>query len=235
MTNGYCWELKILQPNWDDGDFNAGTMVRGGLWLVQVIGEGNIFTKDDVRKAFPTIAQADRRIRDLRDYEWKILTNTEDASLSNNEQRFVAAGIPVWESGARRAATPSRINSKQRAAALKAANYQCLYCGVSAGELYPEDSQLTAVLVVTSNTTQNAVVICRRCHAGRPQNANFSGPDVLRELNQMNATELRQFGSWVQRGKRGVTRLDRAWRGFLNLNEDERATVLNQFHKISNG
>jgi len=233
MTNGYCWELKILQPKWDDPDFKAGTMIRGGLWLVQVIGEGNVFTKDDVRKAFPTIAQADRRIRDLRKYDWKILTNTEDASLNNNEQRFVAMGIPIWERGARQAAAPKHLNPKERAAALRAANYQCGNCGVSAGESYPEDSQLTAVLVVSSIGTQSAVVVCRRCHAGRSKFSSFSRSDVLRELSDMTDGELRQFGSWLKRGKRGVTRLDRAWRGYLDLNDADRTSILNHLHKMS--
>lgn len=55
-----------MPPRWNDPDFAAGTMVRAALWLLDEIGEGNSFTKEQVREAFPGVSQADRRIRDLR-------------------------------------------------------------------------------------------------------------------------------------------------------------------------
>lgn len=84
-------------PSWRDEKF--GTMKRAALWLVTVVGEGNVFTKEDVKNAFPGISQADRRVRDLRDYGWQIDTHREDALLGQHEQRFVAQGQPVWEPG----------------------------------------------------------------------------------------------------------------------------------------
>jgi hypothetical protein len=64
-------------------------MITGALWLAAEVGEGGVFTKEQVRQAFPGISQADRRIRDLRDYGWVIHTNTDDASLASGEQRLV--------------------------------------------------------------------------------------------------------------------------------------------------
>lgn len=84
-------------PSWTDQ--KLGTMKRAGLWLVAVVGEGNVFTKEDVKKAFPGVSQADRRVRDLRDFGWRIDTNREDLTLGQHEQRFVAQGEPVWEPG----------------------------------------------------------------------------------------------------------------------------------------
>ena len=78
-------------------------MVRGALWLLQVVGEGNTFTKNQLRDAFPGVSQVDRRIRDLRDYGWVVYSSTEDASLLREDQRFVKAGVPVWDPKARRA------------------------------------------------------------------------------------------------------------------------------------
>src|SRR5688500_10774854 len=89
-------------PDWRDDRF--GTMIRSGLWLVTVVGEGNIFTKQELRDAFPGVSQVDRRVRDLRKYGWKIYANTEDAQLHTEEQRFVAQGVPVWDQQARRKA-----------------------------------------------------------------------------------------------------------------------------------
>ncbi|MFD8159703.1 MULTISPECIES: hypothetical protein [Streptomyces] len=102
---------KADLPAWNDSELNMGSMVRAALWLVTVVGEGNVFTKRDLREAFPGVAQIDRRMRDLREYGWSIATNRDDALLGANECRFVKAGHPVWEPGVRRAArVPERAN-----------------------------------------------------------------------------------------------------------------------------
>src|SRR5258707_11496461 len=90
------------EPDWHT--YKAGTMIRSALWLVQEVGEGNEFTKQQLREAFPAVSQIDRRVRDLRKYGWVILTNTEDAQLTAEEQRFVQRGVPVWDAQAKRAA-----------------------------------------------------------------------------------------------------------------------------------
>ncbi|MGW6909561.1 hypothetical protein [Streptomyces sp. NPDC054940] len=95
---------KADLPAWNDSELSMGSMVRAALWLVTVVGEGNVFAKKDLRAAFPDVAQIDRRMRDLRDYGWFIATNRDDALLGANECRFVKAGHPVWEPGVRRAA-----------------------------------------------------------------------------------------------------------------------------------
>lgn len=84
-------------PSWTDT--KLGTMKRAALWLVSVVGEGNTFTKENVKEAFPGVSQADRRVRDLRKHGWRIDTNREDSSLGQHEQRFVAQGEPVWQPG----------------------------------------------------------------------------------------------------------------------------------------
>ncbi|MFJ8463067.1 hypothetical protein [Streptomyces swartbergensis] len=82
-------------PDWRDT--SGGGLVRGALWLCQEVGEGNIFTKSQLRAAFPDLAQIDRRVRDLRDYGWVIDTSREDATLGQAEQRFVKQGVKVWD------------------------------------------------------------------------------------------------------------------------------------------
>ena len=46
----------VEQPAWDDPDSSAGTMVRGALWLLQVVGQGGVFTKNQLREAFPGVS-----------------------------------------------------------------------------------------------------------------------------------------------------------------------------------
>lgn len=89
--------MSTAVPSWQDSEL--GTMKRAALWLVQVVGEGEIFTKTELREAFPDVAQIDRRMRDLRDFGWKIDTKREDIDLDANEQRYVQRGEPVWEPG----------------------------------------------------------------------------------------------------------------------------------------
>lgn len=104
-------------PAWHTS--KAGGMVRAALWLVQEVGEGNTFTKGQLRAAFPGVSQIDRRVRDLRDYGWTILASTEDASLAAEEQRFVKAGAAVWDPKERRAAAPrNTLSSKEIRAVL---------------------------------------------------------------------------------------------------------------------
>jgi hypothetical protein len=87
----------VSLPRWDDPSLTLGSMMRAALWLVTVVGEGNKFTKQDLREAFPGIAQIDRRMRDLRDFGWIIDTTREDPTLAAEEFRLVQAGVPVWD------------------------------------------------------------------------------------------------------------------------------------------
>lgn len=215
----------MSEPRWNDSNLKAGTMVRGALWLIQVVGEGSIFTKDQVREAFPKIAQADRRIRDLRKHGWVISTNTEDATLGINEQRFVAPGARIWEKGVRRTAGGKGLSPRERASMLADANYQCQRCGVAAGQQYPDDSTLSAVLLVSKLEGISATVICKRCHSGRTTQTKSSSTDIWRHLTSMSSAEKAQLRSWIQRNRRGVTATDRAWRAFNDLEESEQTRV----------
>src|SRR4051794_13683960 len=87
----------MVLPAWDDTSTKHGTKIRVALWLLSVVGEGHLFTKAQLRDAFPGVEQVDRRMRDLRPHGWQLLTNREDASLSPDELRFVKAGEEVWD------------------------------------------------------------------------------------------------------------------------------------------
>lgn len=212
-------------PEWNDQDLKAGTMVRGALWLVQAVGQGNTFTKADIRRAFPGVAQADRRLRDLRDYGWVILTSSDDASLSAEDQRFVREGAAVWDPAARRAASPQKaISAKEKQAVLARDDYMCSVCGISGGEPYLEDPNQTAVLSVTRRPTVlpggreeiHLVTECKRCRAGgdgQPAQAD----DVLEAIRSLDPAERRRLARWIDRGRRGSTALDRAWNGYRRL------------------
>lgn len=90
-------------PDWTDKKMSS--KVRTALWLASEVGEGNVYTKAQLREAFPDVAQIDRRVRELRDYGWVIATNRDDPALRSHEARFVQAGDPIWQPGIRSRAT----------------------------------------------------------------------------------------------------------------------------------
>ncbi|WCD89349.1 hypothetical protein KPP03845_105770 [Streptomyces xanthophaeus] len=220
-------------PAWDDPEFKGGTMIRGALWLVQHVGEGNTFTKEQLREAFPGVAQADRRLRDLRAFQWVILTNTEDASLLAEDQRFVQAGVPVWDPAARRAAAPQKaVTAKQAQAVLARDDYMCTVCGIGGAEGYLDDSNQTAVLSVTRRLTvlpdgrEETLLVteCKRCRAGSDGRA-ARGDEVVAEIRNLDEADRRRLARWAERGRRGSTPLERAWNAYRRLPGDARQEV----------
>ena len=228
------------QPAWDDPALAAGTMVRGALWLVQVVGEGGVFTKNELRDAFPGIAQADRRIRDLRDYGWVLHSNTEDASLLAEDQRFVKAGVPVWNPLERRKAAPRKaISKKERTAVLVRDGHMCTLCGIAGAEPYPDDPIETAVISVSRCRVRAAdgreseafVTECKRCRSGRDESAIDSG-DAISAAMGLSPGERRRLLRWMERGRRGTTELDRAWAAYLRVPADHRQGVADKLRQV---
>lgn len=228
------------QPAWDDPALSAGAMVRGALWLLQVVGEGNTFTKNQLRDAFPGISQVDRRIRDLRDYGWVVYSSVEDASLLAEDQRFVKAGAAVWDPKARRAAAPRKaISTKDRLAVLARDGYMCTLCGIAGGEPYPDNTVMTAVLSISRRTVTDAdgrktealVTECKRCKAGRgdtPVNVK----DVVAAAIGLGPGELRRLLRWMERGRRGFTELDRAWAAYLRVPPEHRDEAADRLREM---
>ncbi|TQJ16354.1 hypothetical protein FB475_0448 [Kribbella jejuensis] len=201
-------------------------MVRGALWLIQEVGEGNIFTKEQVRRAFPGVSQADRRIRDLRKYGWNILPSNSDVTLHADEQRFVKAGVPVWDNAARHAASPDKLPSAaEKQAVMEQADHMCVVCGISGGEAYADDSNQTAVLFVSRRPmlmpdgaeVTTLTVECRRCHAGRSSTYKIDVGDVIESIAMLELDDLRRLRRWMIRGRKEVSALDRVWSAYLRL------------------
>jgi hypothetical protein len=223
------------QPAWDDPDLDAGVMVKGALWLVQRVGVGNVFTKADIREAFPGVAQADRRIRDLRDYGWVLHTRSDDASLLQEQTRFVLAGVEVWDARARRAGNPNKgISAKARDEIMARDGYMCTVCGITGGEEYLDDPAQTALLSVVQAPTMSPgggeivtlATLCKRCKTGRGA-TRMDLESVLHAIRTLDGAEREQLAVWMRRGRRHGSRVDLVWSMYLNLSPEARDQVRN--------
>ncbi len=224
------------EPAWDDPKSSAGTMIRGALWLMQVVGEGGTFTKNQLREAFPGVSQIDRRIRDLRDYGWVVRSSTEDASLLAEDQRFVKAGLAVWDPQERQKAGPRKaISSKERRAVLARDGYMCTLCGIAGAEPYRDDPVKTAVLSVSrrkvfaldGTESECLVTECNRCRSGQG-NALIDMNDAASAASELSLGDLRRLIRWMERGRRGMTDLDRAWGAYVRIPIDHRPEIAKQ-------
>jgi hypothetical protein len=202
---------------WNDPKLRAGTMIRTALWLMTEVGVGNTFTKEQHRQAFAGVTQADRRLRDLRPFGWDIRTSTEDLTLRPDEQRFVAAGKPVWDRRIRKSSAAGRITARQRDATFAESSYQCSVCGIAGGENYPGVSQGTAVLSVfrreiTGLTGENRSLLvaeCGRCHAGESKGEAQDLPTLLAAIRKLDDKDQATLINWMEAGRRTV--LERLW------------------------
>ncbi|MET8692729.1 hypothetical protein ABZV65_09290 [Streptomyces bauhiniae] len=211
-------------------DVKLGTMKRAALWLVTVVGEGNVFTKEDVKAVFPGVSQADRRVRDLRDHGWQIDTNREDASLGQHEQRFVRQGVPVWEPG--KGTRPSTtITQTQRREVLAKDGHFCRSCGIAPGEIYAgtyESAQLDiARRVVRQPGGGEAVELvaeCNRCRVGG-RGLTADPETVLAGVRELSGLERRMLAGWIDQDKREFSRVEQIWAEFRTLPEESRTRI----------
>ncbi|WP_392841054.1 hypothetical protein [Streptomyces sp. LN500] len=215
-------------PSWRDEKF--GTMKRAALWLVTVVGEGNVFTKEDVKNAFPGISQADRRVRDLRDYGWQIDTHREDALLGQHEQRFVGQGQPVWEPG-KATKDSSSITDTQRRKILSSDGNRCRSCGISPGQIYAGSFESAQIDIARRKVKQpdgsrpvQFVAECNRCRVGgRGLEADLDV--VIEGVAKLGGLERQMLTDWVAADEREFGAVERLWADFRTLPAESRDKV----------
>ncbi|QLY30002.1 hypothetical protein H0264_33180 [Nocardia huaxiensis] len=219
----------MSMPAWDNPDL--GAMKRVALWLVQEVGIGNLFTKTQLRDAFPEVQQIDRRMRDLRDFEWRIDTNREDPSLDSHEHRFVSQGVDVWVPGKATRRTGVTVTAAERHALMMRDGHKCRSCGIGPGEQYAGtyiSSQLDvarrAVRMPDGTTSVQLMIECNRCRVGgRDLTADLG--DVLGRISSLPVYERKMLASWVERDARSFSETEDLWAAYRSLPVDSRDKV----------
>jgi hypothetical protein len=213
-------------PSWHDP--KLGTMKRAALWLVDVIGEGNTFTKADVANAFPGVAQADRRVRDLRNHGWQIDTNRQDSRLGQHEQRFVAAGEPVWEPGKGGGRPGGSITEARRREVLLGDGNMCRSCGIAPGGEYADGLDAAQIdiarrtVVLADGTEQVQLVAeCNRCRVGgRSTKVDYGRLES--DLSGLGGFERDVLSGWIAKEQREFSAVERLWAAYCALPSDSR-------------
>ncbi|MCT7351333.1 hypothetical protein N4P33_04010 [Streptomyces sp. 15-116A] len=225
----------MTMPSWREtkvGNHKLGSMARAALWLVQEVGEGQIFTVAKLREAFPDIAQIDRRMRDLRDHDWEITTNREDPALLPQERRFARRGKDVWVPGqAKGPSHKASITNAQRAKVLQEDGYLCRTCGIAGGEAY-EDGVEQSVLNVArrqvtladGRVTHQLVTECKRCGRGSVDRS-VDLREILSRIESLAPLERSVLSGWVKAGQRTYSSLEVLWGMYRTLPEESRKTV----------
>jgi hypothetical protein len=175
-------------------------------WLADSVGEGGIFTKQALRAALPQFEQVDRRMRDLRSYGWRIDTYREDTQLRSGELRLVHVGAHPGGPGV---GSPSndRVSSKERVAAISAAEFRCSQCGLQLGEA--DDSEAGFAQLRVLRVDGGLLVTCALCAKGAPTVARENSALLEERLKKMSTNELRELRVRLSTG-RGPTPVESA-------------------------
>lgn len=221
----------------------GGAMVQSACWLASEIGEGGVFSKEMLRAAVPGREQVDRRMRDLRKFGWVIDESRVGKGLATDELRLVKVGVPVWDRGARKAATPPSISDKVRQSVFFRDGHACVRCGIAAGEAFDDDSskraRLTAAHVYPDRlggkaTVDDLVTACQRCNeAVRDETDNYlDANQVLVRVTSLGKADRAILLRRIEANRREPDRVDPVWRAFLQLPGTERGRVLEALKQL---
>jgi hypothetical protein len=168
------------------------TLAAAAAWLANQVGEGGVFTKADLRVAFPDVTQIDRRVRDLRACGWIIHTRREDPTLGASEMRVVSIGGT--------ARVRDAVSPDVRRATLLRSAYACVFCGAQGGTTYPDAMHVRVVLqVIRPAGWEKLLACCTRCRAvgdelsidSGANSANVHAAAALSSLDWAAACRLR--------------------------------------------
>ncbi|MGW3122049.1 hypothetical protein ACWDBW_33750 [Streptomyces sp. NPDC001107] len=207
--------------------------------FLAAVGEGNVFTKLQLFDGVPGVAQADRRMRDLRELGWRIDNYKTDPRLQPDEYRLSEIGTRIDLGEQPKEAPRPRIPAVRRREALERADFACQTCGMQAAEPYPDDEDQRAVLSVhfvdptppVDTELANLRVECQRCNAGsRGSRRILPAPDevLARAFSLSSREEKRRLYLLMKSGHRERDEVDRIFADWLRLGRDDKVNVMLQ-------
>jgi ribosomal protein L37E len=199
---------------------------------------GNTFTKLELYHAVPGVAQADRRMRDLRPIQWIIDNYKVNPSLKPDEYllRAIGARIDLGEPMPKN--VRKTITGPKRRRIFERDGHTCQVCGIPAGEVFPDAPSRTAIMTIGhivpnsrggSDADDNLRTECQRC-GDESRDITADPPSKGEVLNRAQTVggirEKRRLFGWMEAGRRTPEDIEKVFVDWLRLPTSERAEVM---------
>ncbi|GAB3159888.1 HNH endonuclease [Microbispora hainanensis] len=226
-------EKSHERPDWRNE--KLGSRIRVALWLLEVIGEGNTFTKEQLHDAFPGITTIDRRLRELREDGWVIDSDRTLSHLGASEMLLTRAGEPIWEPGRVQLRRFKRFSAPQlRQKVLERDSYSCVHCGLSSVE-GPTEAPVNVVLELAhvvplaaggSDDLDNLITLCANCHRLLSSGVQLPDVDSVWHLVQgLSPQDQARLLAWIAMDRKPPTQAEKAWSLYRRLRPEQRTSV----------
>lgn len=179
---------------------------KAGIRAFLLENIGQTFTMAEIRAASGGHAQADRRMRELRDHEgWKISSHVHRADLRPGEY-ILEERPPEPDAGDYTFAKP--ISRRLRAQVLERNGYTCQMCGIGAGDLTDDGrkARLHIGHIVDRDhggkvELGNLRALCSDCNQGAKNIAQEppSWSWLLAQVRRATESDQREVLKWLQR------------------------------------
>jgi hypothetical protein len=223
---------------------NDETAKRGPSSLIKVatfiasVGEGNKFRKLELFAAVPGVAQADRRMRDLRGMGWTIDNYKVNRNLSPDEYLVRTVGVRVDLGAQVPKGARKNITGPKRRRILERDGHTCQVCGVAAAMEFPDTPGRTAVMTIGhiipvarggTNDDGNLRAECQRC--GDESRDITSDPptasEVLTRVSHVGGVrEKKRLFGWMQAGRRTPDDTEAVFHDWARLPYAQRLQVM---------
>lgn len=217
---------------WNDP--SVGAKKRVAHYLATVVKEGNRFQFQDVRGDIPNVEQLGRRMRELREVGWKILSYKDTTSLQPDELLLHTVGDRIWEDGYR---WPTRrLSAAARRKVFERDGRRCMVCGVDLGGEYPDRPGIVARPTVghwvpkERGGTDNLINLRAECHLCNESSRDLTETPVdvdllKRRIRELGRGDKQTLASWMLADRRTFTRPEQLWAEYNQLPQPDRDAV----------
>ena len=222
-SNGTLWWKLTHVPGTRQ---RFGGEKRLAAWLGFELQLGDTFTMKDLRNALgadedvPEDAEhLNRRLRKLREEDWKITSYKDDRNLPTDTYRLDDKGKRLWlgERNQR-----NEVSLRIRRLVFDRDGNRCVRCGIGAGEEYPGNPGKYARMTIGHRVPRerggtldpdNLFTECAWCN--EPMRDQVADPEtyveVMAVVRNLRGDDLRSLLTWMQNGRRSRSRLDEAY------------------------
>ena len=223
--------ITSAQPRSMSSGARVATFIAG-------IGEGNKFTKNSLTEAVPGVAQADRRMRDLREMGWVIDNYKNNPGLKPEEYLLRKIGTRIDLGEPRPKTARKNISGPKRRRILERDGHACQICGVAAGMEYPGDPGTRALLTIGhivpnarggNDDDNNLRTECSRC-GDQARDITVNPPSAeevfTHAQNVGGQKEKRRLLAWMAAGRRTFDDTEKVFVEWGRLTAGQRLEVM---------